>query len=124
MSEVLQFDMISDSTNEIVDQEINCIDCKEVFIWTTGEQIFFRDKNLENPPKRCKPCKKAKNVRLEAIQNGKAKGRQYKIEVAIRCVECNEPTTVPFFPSQGRPVYCRTCFQAQSRPVSNSATTN
>jgi CxxC-x17-CxxC domain-containing protein len=29
------------------------------------------------------------------------------------CAECGKPTTVPFKPTQGRPVYCRDCFQQQ-----------
>ena len=29
------------------------------------------------------------------------------------CAECGKTTTVPFKPTQGRPVYCRDCFQAQ-----------
>ena len=41
-----------------------CVDCNENFIWTAGEQVFFHDKGLKNEPKRCKPCKQAKNERL------------------------------------------------------------
>lgn len=29
------------------------------------------------------------------------------------CAECGRTTTVPFKPTQGRPVYCRDCFQKQ-----------
>jgi CxxC-x17-CxxC domain-containing protein len=29
------------------------------------------------------------------------------------CAECGATTTVPFKPSQGRPVYCRDCFRAR-----------
>jgi len=29
------------------------------------------------------------------------------------CAECGKPTTVPFKPTQGRPVFCRDCFQQQ-----------
>jgi len=52
---------------EFTDLAINCIDCNKDFIWTVGEQVFFRDKQLQNPPKRCKDCKQAKNDRLAAI---------------------------------------------------------
>ncbi len=34
---------------KIEDENIVCIDCGNDFIWTVGEQIFFRDKGLENP---------------------------------------------------------------------------
>ena len=92
------------------DTNIGCIDCGKDFVWTVGEQIFFRDKGLQNPPKRCKECKLAKNERLNAILNSNKTGIKQKIEVAVHCAKCNGYTTVPFYPSQGRPVYCRSCF--------------
>ncbi len=95
---------------EIEDQNILCIDCGNDFVWTVGEQIFFRDKGLENPPKRCRDCKKAKNDRLAAVNNAQKLGVKQKIEVAVYCARCGSYTTVPFYPSQGRPVYCRSCF--------------
>ncbi|MCW4030104.1 MAG: hypothetical protein NWE92_10725 [Candidatus Bathyarchaeota archaeon] len=27
-----------------------------------------------------------------------------------KCATCNQPTTVPFKPTPGKPVYCKTCF--------------
>lgn len=95
---------------EFEDKEITCIDCSDFFIWTNGEQLFFRDKGLKHPPKRCKPCKQAKNDRLDAISKAQEKGIKQKIEVAVNCAKCDALTTVPFYPSQGRPVYCRSCF--------------
>lgn len=95
---------------EIEDKNIVCIDCGNDFVWTVGEQIFFRDKGLENPPKRCRDCKKAKNDRLAAVNNAQKLGVKQKIEVAVYCAGCGSYTTVPFYPSQGRPVYCRSCF--------------
>ena len=95
---------------EIVDRNITCIDCSKDFVWSAGEQAFFRDKHLENPPKRCKDCKKAKNERLAAIANAQKSGIKQRIEVLVNCARCGEQTTVPFYPSQGRPVYCRSCF--------------
>jgi len=95
---------------ELQDKTILCIDCDAEFIWTSGEQAFFRDKQLQNPPKRCKECKKAKNERLAAIANAQKSGIKQRIEVKVDCARCGEATTVPFYPSQGRPVYCRSCF--------------
>ena len=40
--------------------------------------------------------------------------------VNVMCAQCHEETTVPFYPSQGRPVYCRACFVA-SRAMTASA---
>ncbi len=99
-----------DSNDELKDQNLDCIDCKEKFVWSIGEQTFFRDKGLKNPPKRCKLCKKAKTQRIEAVLNAQAEGVKQKIEVIVDCAKCGDVTTVPFYPSQGRPVYCRSCF--------------
>lgn len=97
---------------EFEDLPIICVDCASEFIWTSGEQSFFRDKNLQNPPKRCKQCKQAKNQRLAAVALAQVSGIRQKIEVSVNCAKCETPTTVPFYPSQGRPVYCRSCFIA------------
>ena len=99
---------------EFEDTTIVCIDCGKDFVWTGGEQLFFHDKGLQNPPKRCKPCKQAKNERLSAIAAAQAAGVKQRIEVAVYCAKCNAHTTVPFYPSQGRPVYCRSCFLAMN----------
>ncbi|MBC7796937.1 MAG: zinc-ribbon domain containing protein [Pyrinomonadaceae bacterium] len=96
--------------SEFPDRFIKCIDCDESFVWTSGEQTFFRDKGLQNPPKRCRDCKQAKNDRITAINEAQTAGIKQKIEVAIDCAGCGASTTVPFYPSQGRPVYCRSCF--------------
>lgn len=98
---------------EFQDQNILCIDCGQDFVWSSGEQLFFRDKGLVNPPKRCKSCKQAKNERLAAITAAQAAGVKQRIEVAVHCANCDAYTTVPFYPSQGRPVYCRSCFLEQ-----------
>lgn len=95
---------------EFQDRSILCVDCSHDFIWTAGEQIFFHDKGLRNEPKRCKPCKQAKNERLSAIAAAQATGTRQRIEVTVQCAQCGQQTTVPFYPSQGRPVFCRSCF--------------
>lgn len=99
---------------EFEDTEIVCIDCGKDFVWTAGEQLFYHDKGLQNPPKRCKTCKQAKNERLAAIANAQAAGIKQRIEVAVHCAKCDGYTTVPFYPSQGRPVYCRSCYLAMN----------
>jgi CxxC-x17-CxxC domain-containing protein len=97
---------------EFEDRMIKCVDCSENFVWTAGEQVFFHDKGLKNEPKRCKPCKQAKNERLAAIAAAQASGVRQRIEVSVQCAQCGQETTVPFYPSQGRPVFCRSCFLA------------
>jgi CxxC-x17-CxxC domain-containing protein len=112
----------SDLDREFVDTSLSCIDCATDFIWTAGEQAFFRDKELLNPPKRCKECKKAKNRRLEAVELARITGKKQRIEVKAECARCSEVTTVPFYPSQGRPVFCRKCFVEMNSSPMNGAT--
>lgn len=102
------------STN--IDIDIQCIDCRTEFTWTAGEQDFFLAKGLTNPPKRCKPCKKAKNQRLQAVERSRQDGRRHHVVMPAECATCGKLTTVPFYPSQGRPVYCKTCYQERSAP--------
>ncbi len=98
------------SQTDFQDINIVCIDCGKEFVWTDGEQLFYHDKGLKNPPKRCKSCKQAKNERLSAIAAAQAAGIKQRIEVAVYCASCSGYTTVPFYPSQGRPVFCRSCY--------------
>ena len=97
--------------HEYTDKVLRCIDCGEEFVFSAGEQLFFADKGLRNDPKRCKTCKLKKNDRIAA--NMQAYGQPFpreRIEVTVKCALCGVETTVPFRPTQGRPVYCRDCF--------------
>ena len=42
------------------DRKIVCKDCGEEFIFTVGEQEFYKEKGFENDPVRCHSCRKAK----------------------------------------------------------------
>jgi CxxC-x17-CxxC domain-containing protein len=45
-----------------------------------------------------------------------------RTETRTRCSACGEETTVPFRPTQGRPVLCRSCFQkAQTGQLGHAA---
>ena len=93
---------------EFQDRILNCVDCAAEFIWTAGEQQFFADKNFKNEPKRCKPCK-AKRASRPA---GSGASRE-RVETVTTCSACGKETTVPFRPTQGRPVFCKECFQSR-----------
>jgi CxxC-x17-CxxC domain-containing protein len=86
---------------EFIDRVLKCNDCGADFVFTAGEQLFFHDKQFKNDPKHCKQCK-AKRVRG---------GPRVRSETRTTCSECGTETTVPFKPTQGRPVLCRSCFQ-------------
>lgn len=92
---------------EFQDRTLKCVDCGEDFIFTAGEQLFFSDKQFKNEPKRCKACK---GKRAQTL--GLSPGSTYsKVETRTTCSNCGKETTVPFKPTQGRPVFCRECFQ-------------
>lgn len=96
---------------EFTDRILKCADCGEEFVFTAGEQLFFHDKQFKNDPKRCKQCK-AKRA------NG---GPRVRTETRTKCSACGADTTVPFRPTQGRPVLCRSCFQkVQVSPAGSS----
>lgn len=45
---------------EFEDKKIQCIDCGEEFTFTAGEQAFYKEKGLDNEPKRCRECRNKK----------------------------------------------------------------
>ncbi|HZY61346.1 MAG TPA: zinc-ribbon domain containing protein [Edaphobacter sp.] len=96
---------------EFVDRLLTCVDCGGEFIFTAGEQLFFFDKQFKNDPKRCKPCKfKRAGIAARSGANPPAIALA-RTETRTHCSACGIETTVPFKPTQGRPVLCRQCFQ-------------
>ncbi len=88
------------------DKTLKCVSCAQEFVFSAGEQMFFSDKQFQNEPKHCKSCR----ARL-----GQKRRRR---ETSVICAECGSPTIVPFLPSQGRPVFCRACFDRAARGAS------
>ncbi len=92
---------------EFQDRVLKCVDCGSDFTFTAGEQQFYREKQFTNEPKRCKGCKASR-------QTGSDRGGSpRRVETSAVCSQCNRETTVPFRPTQGRPVLCRDCFQGR-----------
>ncbi|RZU41442.1 zinc-ribbon domain containing protein [Edaphobacter modestus] len=96
---------------EFVDRLLTCADCGGEFIFTAGEQLFFFDKQFKNDPKRCKPCKSRRAGISARPGAGPAAAGISRTETRTVCSDCGIETTVPFKPTQGRPVLCRQCFQ-------------
>jgi len=93
---------------EFQDRVLRCVECGAEFTWTAGEQQFFADKNFTNEPKRCRSCKTRRTGRPTA-----APSTRERVETVTNCSNCGRQTTVPFKPTQGRPVLCRECFQSR-----------
>jgi CxxC-x17-CxxC domain-containing protein len=95
---------------EFQDKMLKCIDCGADFVFTAGEQLFFNDKQFKNEPKRCKACK-SRRVAVLATPPSRGNGQHYaRVETRAVCSQCGKETTVPFRPTQGRPIFCRECF--------------
>src|SRR5881397_877884 len=99
---------------EFQDRILRCVDCATEFVWTAGEQHFFHDKNFKNEPKRCKACKTKR-------QGGGGPSTSQRVETTTTCSQCGRETTVPFKPTQGRPVYCRECFLSRKAAAAGAA---
>ena len=98
------------------DKMLTCVDCGTEFTFTAGEQLFFHDKQFKNEPKRCKTCK-AK--RVSVLGSAPPPARNFtRVETRTNCSQCGKETTVPFKPTQGRPVLCRECFQGRRTAAS------
>lgn len=81
-----------------------CAVCREPFLFTSGEQEYFKRLGLQNP-KRCPDCRKCGRQ----LRNEQPKQRTW-----ITCAECRVQTTVPFVPEPERPVFCKTCHVKRS----------
>nr|WP_207717245.1 zinc-ribbon domain-containing protein [Clostridium acetobutylicum] len=44
----------------VADKTIVCKDCGKEFVFTEGEQAFYKEKGFENDPVRCPECRKAR----------------------------------------------------------------
>ena len=110
------------------DRPLQCLDCKNEFIFTAGEQEFYERKGFKEIPKRCKPCRDARKTRrgdsgANATGNGYGNGngeangnrgpRGDREMFDATCAACGAPARVPFRPAAGRPVYCRDCYTSR-----------
>ena len=56
---------------EFEDKTLVCQDCGNEFVFTAGEQEFYKEKGLDNEPKRCKECRNRRKVTRTNIQENK-----------------------------------------------------
>ena len=48
------------------DKTLVCKDCGKDFVFTEGEQAFYKEKGFENDPLRCPECRKARKNQRNA----------------------------------------------------------
>ena len=116
---------------EYVDKTINCSDCGEAFVHSATDQQRYAERGFTNEPKRCGDCRAKRKATGGGGGGGGGGGRMgyggsrggggggagwgNRQLFTATCAECGRATEVPFQPTEGRPVYCRDCYQRRRR---------
>lgn len=113
---------------EFQDRTLQCIECRQDFTFTAGEQEFYERKGFKEIPKRCKPCREARKTRRGDDGGVMSAGSVSSVDSAARapremfdavCASCGAQARVPFRPAAGRPVYCRDCYASRQHQGSS-----
>jgi len=105
------------------DKMIVCADCNAEFVHSAEDQARYAERGFTNEPKRCRDCRAKRKAQRGGGPGGGRRGggrfgggsRPPRETYEVVCAACGANTTVPFKPIEGRPVYCRDCFQAQKQ---------
>lgn len=89
--------------------QLQCADCGCDFDFSQEEQDFYSEKGFSQP-KRCGDCR-AKNRARKNDRRGGGGGRPPQQRHEVTCSDCGIQTSVPFRPSNDRPVYCPDCYK-------------
>jgi len=95
---------------EVQDKKLACKECGQEFDFTASEQNFYKEKGFENEPTRCPDCRAKRKKNTMGRMGGPREARE---SVTVTCSDCGKETQVPFKPVQGKPVYCRECYQTK-----------
>jgi len=133
----------SATVGQYADKPMTCRDCGKQFIFTAGEQEFYGSRGFSEPT-RCAECRAARKASRDSGGSGgdreygssrgggygsdreysssrsggyssgsRSQGGERQMFQAV-CADCGTTTEVPFEPRQGRPVYCRDCFEKRN----------
>jgi CxxC-x17-CxxC domain-containing protein len=104
------------------DKVLKCRDCGEEFVFTAGEQAFYKERGFQHEPTRCRRCRDQKKGAVGGPGGGMGGNQAPRSSVPSTggnrelfeavCSSCGVATQVPFRPTPGKPVYCRDCFQS------------
>ncbi|QZY55985.1 zinc-ribbon domain-containing protein [Crassaminicella profunda] len=53
----------------MADKTLVCQDCGKEFVFTEGEQEFFKEKGFESEPKRCVECRRVRRQQRQQRSN-------------------------------------------------------
>ncbi|MCX7772724.1 MAG: zinc-ribbon domain-containing protein [Clostridia bacterium] len=54
----------------MADKVLQCKDCNSEFVFTEGEQAFYKEKGFENEPQRCPECRRARKQERNSNRGG------------------------------------------------------
>lgn len=109
------------------DKKLVCEECGQEFVHSAEDQARYAERGFSHEPKRCRECREKRRADAPAPRaprpprnsgggaGGGGRGGQARESYEAVCAACGQTTTVPFKPSQGRPVYCRDCYRAKRR---------
>jgi CxxC-x17-CxxC domain-containing protein len=89
-------------------QQLQCVECGKIFDFSAEDQEFYAKKGYSSP-KRCPECRENRKARTNS--GGSRRGFKEKREYPVICAACGCETTVPFKPSDDRPVFCSDCYK-------------
>lgn len=90
------------------DKQLLCRDCGTHFVFSDAEQADFTKRGFRNAPSRCSNCRALRKQRLDEAGRKNLPAHR-EIHDAV-CATCGIITQVPFRPSNGRAIYCDSCF--------------
>jgi len=61
----------------MADKTIICKDCGTEFVFTEGEQAFYKEKGFENEPQRCPECRRARKAQRNNRNNHGHSGNRW-----------------------------------------------
>lgn len=93
----------------VADQTLTCRECGGNFTFTAGEQAFYAQKGYTHMPARCYVCRAIARPPKPA----RPPRRVERSAFTVTCAGCGGEATVPFKPTQGRPVLCDACFRSR-----------
>ncbi len=120
-------------------KKLVCSDCGQEFLHSAQDQAYYAERGFSNDPKRCRNCREKRKANARKARSGGGRGerggrggyggrssyggrdrggrdrggREQRASYEAVCAACGAKTTVPFKPTQGRPVYCRECFRSK-----------
>ena len=98
------------------EKSLTCVDCGQEFVHSAEDQAFYAERGFTNEPKRCRDCRQKRKTQGGGgggRRGGHGGDRPPRESHEVVCAECGTTTTVPFKPTEDRPVYCRDCFRAR-----------